>query len=268
MDLVPAQVYVAIGAIVAALIAGAFSYFNLVSAKETKVSEFRQAWIDALRSEISTYVSRLVAVTTLGEYIHTNLEDTKKYDIDLIRERSRHFEEILAAHTSIRLRINRHETDRAAKRLNDSFLSALSNTHDNYTRGNKEALSSDLVALSDAAAPLLKFEWNRVRDGEPVYRHAKRIAIGTAIAALVAVALLVWSLLQVAVPRANAAGTIGGTAGTSTRVPASSAPPAQARASATSSTPNPSLEGTATGKPLSSNVRPLEGSHVSSPVHN
>jgi len=41
------------GTVLAALIAGVFSYFNLVNSKEQKVSEFRQAWNNSLRSGLS-----------------------------------------------------------------------------------------------------------------------------------------------------------------------------------------------------------------------
>lgn len=44
-----AQAVVAIGGVVTALVAGAFSFVNLTLNKEQKTSEFRQAWIDGLR---------------------------------------------------------------------------------------------------------------------------------------------------------------------------------------------------------------------------
>lgn len=45
---------VAIGAIGAALIAATVSLLGLIISKEQKTSEFRQAWIDALRSDLGS----------------------------------------------------------------------------------------------------------------------------------------------------------------------------------------------------------------------
>ena len=97
MDTLPGQLFVAVGAIIAALIAGAFSYFNLVSSKEAKVSEFRQEWINALRSEISMYVSCIQTATALRHHVNSNLADDTS-SADVLRERSRLYEQAMAAY--------------------------------------------------------------------------------------------------------------------------------------------------------------------------
>ena len=48
----PDTVFIAFGVVSAAIIAGVFSYINLVSVKESKVSEFRQNWIKRKRGRI------------------------------------------------------------------------------------------------------------------------------------------------------------------------------------------------------------------------
>ena len=53
---------VAIGAIAAALIAGLISLLGLIISKEQKTSEFRQAWIDGLRSELSLVIAHANAL--------------------------------------------------------------------------------------------------------------------------------------------------------------------------------------------------------------
>ena len=53
---------IAVGAIGAALIAGVVSLLGLVISKEQKVSEFRQAWIDALRSDVASLISHVNAI--------------------------------------------------------------------------------------------------------------------------------------------------------------------------------------------------------------
>lgn len=46
----------AIGAIAAASIAGLLAFLSLIIAKENKTSEFRQAWIDSLRLDLSKLI--------------------------------------------------------------------------------------------------------------------------------------------------------------------------------------------------------------------
>lgn len=195
MDALPGQLFVAVGAVIAALIAGAFSYFNLVSSKEAKVSEFRQEWIDALRSEISTYVSRIQAVTTLGSYIHSKpVED--KYNVDLLRERSQLYEEALAAYHSIHLRINKNEKDPVVKEINKAFVHAIEEAQECYKAGEEDDLGYRLEQVIETACPLLKHEWNRVRDGEPSYRWAKRGAIVLVCGAILAFCGVTYALLN------------------------------------------------------------------------
>jgi hypothetical protein len=53
---------IAIGAVVAAFIAALVSFLSLIISKEQKTSEFRQAWIDALRSDIAAVVAHANAI--------------------------------------------------------------------------------------------------------------------------------------------------------------------------------------------------------------
>jgi len=48
---------VAIATVVAAVIAGLISVVALTLTKEQKTSEFRQAWIDGLRSDLADYLA-------------------------------------------------------------------------------------------------------------------------------------------------------------------------------------------------------------------
>ncbi|WP_157174385.1 hypothetical protein [Thiocystis violascens] len=115
MDALPGQLFIAAGAIIAALITGAFSYFNLVRSKDAKVSEFCQEWIDALRTEISIYVSRTQALTTFEDHAHSILIDNK-YNIGLLREKSRIYEE-----TQCLLRLTRPSKTKLRDKAEESF---------------------------------------------------------------------------------------------------------------------------------------------------
>lgn|SRR6266446_644807 len=54
---IPSSAYPAIGAVMAAIIAAGISFLVTVLAKEQKTSEFRQAWIDALRKDLSEFIA-------------------------------------------------------------------------------------------------------------------------------------------------------------------------------------------------------------------
>ncbi len=69
MEQLPAQAFIAAGAILAAVIAGAFSFLSLVMSKEQKVSEFRQDWINSLREDICKFVSAIVHLSAVYEGI-------------------------------------------------------------------------------------------------------------------------------------------------------------------------------------------------------
>jgi len=171
-----------VAAVLAALIAGAFSYFNLVTAKETKVSEFRQHWIDGLRSEISTFISRIHMLFALEEY------GQKLEDGDYIRDRSQLEQEARAAYAAIRLRINRDEKKQEAKDINEHFLNRLEDALECYNAREADDIGHCLdTLLVESAHKLLKYEWDRVRVGEKAYRRAKGIAI-----ALVTLALMMF----------------------------------------------------------------------------
>lgn len=53
------------GTIIAAIIAAVISLLGLLISKENKVSEFRQAWIDALREEIAEVITHAHSFTAL-----------------------------------------------------------------------------------------------------------------------------------------------------------------------------------------------------------
>jgi hypothetical protein len=44
-----------VGAVIAALVAGSFSYISMILSKENEISKFRQAWIDSIRSDVSDF---------------------------------------------------------------------------------------------------------------------------------------------------------------------------------------------------------------------
>lgn len=172
----------AVGAFIVACVAGAFSLLGLVISKEQQVSEFRQAWIDALRADLAGFVAHAHQIQAL-----------------LVGHADLGFQEFWTATRDDYIALNQASV-RIKLRLNpeeDAHKAILS------TMGKMEALfdhlsdpesSKKLKEISDSlegdAPALLKNEWVRVKQGEPTYRVAKWLAGVVLIVAVVAVVLL------------------------------------------------------------------------------
>lgn len=164
---------IAIGAIIAAVIAGSFSYLNLINSKEQKVSEFRQVWIDSLRSSISEYITNLTHLSHLYKFL---LEKKEKDDHEMFKETSDIYSKVNSTYNDIIFRINPDEEDKDGKQLNDNFLTALESTRTVYNEMLFTEAQEKCEELRKATKPLLKYEWKRVRNGEPSYKRAKKIS--------------------------------------------------------------------------------------------
>ena len=151
-----------LGPIVAAVIAGAVAFLASVFSKEQKVSEFRQAWIDALRSDISELVS---IATQIGDEIVVRSrqgEDTESLQKHL-RVREADFQRLEACKVRIRLRLNPRE-----HRLLLEAVVAMSEP------GDHDAKAESLIEESQK---VLKAEWKRVKRGEPVFYVSKWLSL-------------------------------------------------------------------------------------------
>lgn len=170
------QLIVIVGGIVAALIAGNFSLLNLIIAKEHKISEFRQAWIDSLRAEIATYISAVQQLCSRHElYTQSyapNKPSAKSY-LEFHAENKDMFNIASDSFTKIYLRLNRREKTPEKRRLNIRFLRKLNAIRSSYNNKKFSEARAQCHQLRDFAIPLLKAEWDRVRDGEPMYQRAK-----------------------------------------------------------------------------------------------
>jgi len=170
---IPVQAYVAIGAVCAALIAGFFSYLNLIISKESKVSEFRQNWINELRTEIGEFAASTNALALLHREVAKKAMTTKEW----LDKSLPVIDKLDKAYTAITLRINGVEENKKHKVINEKFLSALEATRTAYKGGKYEDARAFIIPLRDSAQPLLKYEWRRVKDGEKAYKHGKIFAL-------------------------------------------------------------------------------------------
>lgn len=173
----------AIGAIAAASIAGLLAFLGLIAAKENKTSEFRQAWIDALRLDLSKLISNARAIR--GAVAVGYDEKSKLFDAT-----EKFFIEINQVAVAIRLRVNPEEE---ACQLILAGIAELE-------RLMIDCPAMDLVAcraceekIIEQAQILLKSEWTRVRRGELIFVLTKWIGF---FVISVGLGLLIWSALQ------------------------------------------------------------------------
>lgn len=156
--------------IIVATIAGAFSLLGLIIAKEQKVSEFRQQWIDALRQDVAEFVAQ-------GNIIHAALlklaEQSSPDKTKFLADNRESYVGINRASTSIRLRLNATESSskallNAIRRLEAMLVGELETLHDSSAELEKLNLE-----IEEHAAVVLKSEWESVKTGERQYIVAK-----------------------------------------------------------------------------------------------
>ncbi len=178
----PMQFVIPIGAVLAAAITAAVSFVSLVVSKEQKVSEFRQAWIDALRKEIAEFASNARRISTEEKPINlkaisgTMLETIAAHNEEVLRPDPYHTNrlQMAQAYYAIRLRLNPDEPDHTAiLRGMDAVYEVLSSASGATCF---EQTVAALDKLSSEAQRVLKREWTRVKDGEPRYKRAVTIA--------------------------------------------------------------------------------------------
>jgi hypothetical protein len=146
---VPGTAYVA-----AALIAAGAALIGLILSKEQKTTEFRQSWIKEQRTDLSTVIAHLRKQAQEPGDKRTRID--VKVEAALIR-------------LHLRDNPNKHEWSGVLQKVAAArdLLSGV--------RPSQQDISHLLDTAIVEARVLLKTEWNRVRQGEASYRHARRI---------------------------------------------------------------------------------------------
>lgn len=173
----------ALGAIVAAAIAGAFSVLSLVVTKEQKVSEFRRSWLEDLRGDLASLLAHANLFATLYERGADSAPDQ-----DLVAFKA----EILGmnqAAAQIRLRLRDDDRGTAALLADVDALERLIDRADTFETAAFADAQGRLLAN---ARRLMRLEWRRVKRGEFIFRFAKLTAflVTLEIAAIAALILL------------------------------------------------------------------------------
>jgi hypothetical protein len=178
--------------VLAAVIAGAVSLVALTLGKEQKVSEFRQAWIDALRLDLATFLSsaRAFARAMQARSVHgTDSLDPAKvlFSFDKAGEIR-----LAAAEAFYRIKLRLNPDEASHQDLLRLMKQAITDQNSDLQQGG--ASNRDVIAaidrVADAASPILKAEWERVKNGERPYRTTRKAAIVVLAAALLAFVVL------------------------------------------------------------------------------
>lgn len=177
-----------LGAIIAAGITAISSLIGLIVSKEYKTSEFRQAWIDALRNDLSELIGCVDAVAQHMRVVENDSQGQDAVQTEIFEKVKPEIVRSEALYCKVLLRINPKEHTELVNRLEKirkSFDKGVIPTSENL-----HDLEMSLVFESQAT---LKREWERVKRGETTFRVAKISAlifvVFTALAGLYAISV-------------------------------------------------------------------------------
>lgn len=158
------------GAIIAAVITGVIAFTSMIIAKENKISEFRQIWINELRSNLAELISIFNVLSSDSGFNREDKDHARKNVNRVIAE--------------INLRLNHNNPTKSEIELREAITDI---NVENVTNGR---ISSDYSKLTKASHEVLKEEWERVKRGENNYLKLKEWF--GAISCVVIVILLFW----------------------------------------------------------------------------
>ena len=174
LNQVPPTIFVAIGVFLAALIGGFFSYLNMITQKENKVSEFRREWIDELRNQIALYTSSIQNLSVISNH-RDNYKGKRKddpfKDVDILEMRKDAIESI----TKMTLMLN-HKAASSDKNSHEAaLLKATRKASKKLAASDYNGVLKSVTKIRKTAAPLLKANWETVKRGEKLYQIIKRL---------------------------------------------------------------------------------------------
>ncbi len=157
--------------IVAALIAGAISFVNLTLTKEQKTSEFRQAWIDALREDLATFFATIRAFSRAHQELQLFGKDNKDdAPLAITGEMVSNLRyQVAETKYRIQLRLNPKEKEHIELfRLMNVAMDTQQRVIERKAETNETLLAVE--AAASYAPDVLKKEWDRVKKGEFPFR--------------------------------------------------------------------------------------------------
>jgi hypothetical protein len=162
--------------IIVAFIGFLIAVTTAVIAKEQKVSEFRQAWIDGLRNDIAEFTALIYSAVTekyrlkkiTENELHFSMFSEEAADIQL--KRLKQMDGILKLSSLIKLRLNHRGKHEVLITNIGNVIKTLN--QDNF--GYEELESLDLML--NESHQVLNNQWQKVKKGEFLYRGAIKAA--------------------------------------------------------------------------------------------
>ena len=174
----------AVGSIIAAIIGGLVVFISAVLSKEQKTSEFRQAWIDELRKDVSQYMSGATEVAALN-YAKKQTGDQVKF----LEDNFALIHELQSIEHRILLRLNPTEHADLIEKIK-SYRKKIIAAYADGSAGKVEPELAD--ALLETTGRVLKYEWARVKSGENTFRIIKVLAVTVAALGVLAISFVVF----------------------------------------------------------------------------
>ncbi|MBN3080944.1 hypothetical protein H4F49_09855 [Pectobacterium polaris] len=173
----PSTIYVGIGTLLASLIAGVFSYLNLIASKENKVSEFRLNWIDGLRNEIAELTSGVQNISLITTYWddHSNLDDNPELQIKWLSELLASRKIAIESMTKIRLRLNYKAINGGYSNDEKTLIEEIEKARKTLEENNFDEVIKSMDKIRIYSAPILKSSWETVKKGEEKYIRIKKV---------------------------------------------------------------------------------------------
>lgn len=159
------------GAITAAIIAGAIAFVGMVVTKESKISDFRQEWINDLRTKIAELISIFDVISKESDFSAEEKNEAKRNVNRVIAE--------------VRLRLN-HSNPTDAERALGEVITDIN--VEIITRGGE--VSKHYDKLTELTHLVLKEEWTRVKKGENSYILVKNFL--SVIAVILSAMTITW----------------------------------------------------------------------------
>lgn len=194
-DPIPSNALVAIATVVAAVIAGLIACVTLTLTKEQKTSEFRQAWIDGLRQDLSEFFASARAMARASEELATFGSNYASMPFTMPASQIAEIRLTVAVtFYRIMLRPNAEETEHKELLRLLSRITEEQNHQLQAQAFDSGKVLSALEAAADYARPVLKTEWGRVKKGEQEFRLVRNW-LGPIV--FVLCALFAWLLVSV-----------------------------------------------------------------------
>jgi len=155
--------------IIVTIIAVFVSFIGLLISKEQKTSEFRQAWINTLREDISKFIGQTNSVSKLVIINKTSEKEKKKETSSDVILGSVEMREL---QSKIELLINPKEKEHIELiALIDNIIQELNDC--NHIFEYQKIHENNIKKLTSLSQGILKKEWDRVKDGEPIFKTLK-----------------------------------------------------------------------------------------------